>query len=159
MNRSQQEFLNYIKKGEKIAVLVAPSFAANYSYPEIICMLKDLGADMVTEITYGAFLINQHYNHYIDTHRDQKYFINTTCPAIVNFVKTKYPELEKYLFPHISCVMAFINFFNTLYPEYKIVFISPCVAKRNIELPLMKEWNLVLTYRDLDELFNLKKLS
>lgn len=159
MNKSQQDFLNYIKNGEKVAFLVAPSFAANYSYPEIVCMLRDLGADMVTEITYGSFLINQHYNHYIEAHRDQKYFINTTCPTIVNFIKTKYPDLEKYLFPHISCVMAFINLFNTLYPDHKTVFISPCVAKRNIELPLMYEWNLVLTYQDLQGLFDSKNIK
>ena len=55
--------------------------------------------------------------------------------------------------------MAFINLFNTLYPKHKTVFISPCVAKRNLELPLMYEWNLVLTYQDLQGLFDLKGIK
>ena len=159
MNKSQQVFLDYIAKGEKVAFLFAPSFVVNYDYPEIVAMSRTLGADLVTEITYGAYLINQHYNHYIKDHPDQKYFINTTCPTIVELIKTKFPDLEKYLFPQISCVMAFINFANTLHPKHKLVFISPCAAKRVIELPLMPEWNLVLTYKDLQGLFDDKGIK
>jgi len=159
MNKSQQAFLDYIDKGEKVAFLFAPSFIVNYDYPEIVAMSRKLGADLVTEITYGSYLINIHYNNYIKSHPEQKYFINTTCPTIVNLIKTKYKDLEKYLFPHISCVMAFMNFFNTLHPNHKTVFISPCAAKRVIELPLMYEWNLVLTYKDLQELFEKKKIK
>lgn len=159
MNKSQQAFFDFIEKGEKVAFLFAPSFVVNFDYPDVIAMSRALGVDLVTEITYGSYLVNQHYNHYIKDHPDQKYFINTTCPTIVQLVKTKFPDLEKYLFPHISCVMAFINFANTLYPKHKLVFISPCAAKRVIELPLMYEWSLVLTYRDLQEIFDMKGIK
>lgn len=159
MNKSQQAFLDFIAKGEKVALLFAPSFIVNYDYPEIVAMSRALGADLVTEITYGSYLVNQHYNHYIKDHPEQKYFINTTCPTIVQLVKTKFPDLEKYLFPQISCVMAFINFVNTLHPQHKLVFVSPCAAKRVIELPLMYEWSLVLTYQDLQGLFDLKEIK
>lgn len=159
MNQSQQEFLKMVERGDKIAMLFAPSFIVDFDYPAIVGMSKALGAGLVSEITYGCHLVNTHYNHYIKTHKNQKYFINTTCPTIVNLIRTQFPDLEKYLLPDISCALSFIDFYNLLHPDYKLVFISPCVAKRSFETPRLPEWSLTLTFSELRELFIAKNIK
>ncbi len=68
------EILNEIRSQRSIALL-APAFPIDFQYPSIIGMLRHLGFDKVTELTYGARMVNWHYGEYIKNHPNQKLFI------------------------------------------------------------------------------------
>lgn len=148
------ELIKMVKR-EKSVALLAPSFAIDFPYPAIIGMLRELGFDEVTELTYGARIVNQHYLEYAKSHLDQPYFITSPCPTTVTLIQVKYPDLIKYLVPVVSPMVAMAKFYRSLHPDYKIIFISPCFAKQKIEAPKYPECiDGVITYSELKEIFD-----
>lgn len=134
--------------------MLAPSFPINFRYPAVIGMLRDLGFDKVTEVTFGARMTNYWYAEYIKEHSEQKYFIASPCPTITAFVKSQYPELAQYLVPISSPMLSMARIYRKHHPDHKIVFLSPCFAKKNIEAPKHKDSiDLVITFKELEELF------
>lgn len=151
-----QEKLNLIKNNETVAML-APSFAIDFKYPNIIGMLRSLGFKDVTELTFGARMVNWVYANYIKEHLDQKLFIASPCPIVVALVKNQYPEFAQYLMPFVSPMIAMARIYKKYNPEDKVVFISPCLAKENVEVPMYKDLNLidaVITLSDLKQIFD-----
>lgn len=86
--------------------MLAPTFVLDFKYPNIIGMMRQLGFDKVTELTFGARIVNWHYEEYVKEHSEQKYFISSPCPTCVTFIENKYPELTKYLIPAVSPMIA-----------------------------------------------------
>jgi iron only hydrogenase large subunit-like protein len=147
-----QEKLNLIKNNKAVAML-APTFALDFKYPNIIGMLKKLGFQEVTELTFGARMVNWAYANYIKDHPEQELFISSPCPTVVAFIKTQYPELVKYLMPIVSPMEAMALVHKKFNPDCKVVFISPCWAKENLEAPKYKEIDAVITLKDLKQIF------
>jgi iron only hydrogenase large subunit-like protein len=149
-----QNKIDMIKNNKAIALL-APTFAIDFKYPNIIGMLKQLGFDKVTELTYGARMVNWAYVNYIKENIGQKLFIASPCPTVVAFVQAQYPDLVKYLVPVVSPLVAMAKISKKHHPEHKVVFISPCYAKQNIEAPKYPEYiDEVITLKELMEMFD-----
>lgn len=153
-----EEKISLIKNNKAVAML-APSFAIDFKYPNIIGMLKKLGFNEATELTFGARMVNWAYANYIKENPDQKYFISSPCPTVVAFIKNQYPELVKYLMPVVSPMAAMAKIHKKLNPESKIVFISPCWAKENVEAPNYKEIDAVITLKDLKDIFEKENIK
>lgn len=147
-----QEKIDLIKNNKAVAML-APTFVIDFKYPNIIGMLKELGFEEVTELTFGARMVNWAYVNYVKDHSEQKLFISSPCPTVVSFVKTQYPDFAKYLIPVVSPVAAMAKVQKKFEPEYKVIFISPCWAKENLEAPRYKEIDAVITLKDLKQIF------
>ena len=148
-----QEKINLIKNNESIAML-APTFAIDFKYPNIIGMLHKLGFKEITELTFGARMVNWAYANYVKEHPSQEFFISTPCPTIVALVKSQYPELVKYLIPVVSPMAAMAKICKKINPNYKIIFISPCWAKEALEAPKVKEIDAVITLKDLKKILD-----
>lgn len=149
-----QEKIDLIKNNKSVALL-APTFPIDFKYPNIIGMLRKLGFNKVTELTYGARMVNWSYVNYIKEHPDQKLFIASPCPTVVAFIQAQYPDLVQYLVPVVSPLVAMAKIYKKNNKDYKVVFISPCYAKQNIEAPKYKEYiDLVITLKELKEIFD-----
>ena len=123
-----EDFTNLVKD-YKTCFLIAPTFPIDFKYPNLIGMLKKIGADKITELTFGAKIVNEEYIKYIEQNPSQKYYITSPCPTIVMMIKNQYPDLTKYLVPVVSPFIAQAETIKKLYPEHKIIFISPCKVK------------------------------
>jgi len=144
--------INLIKNNKAVAML-APTFAIDFKYPNIIGMLKRLGFSEVTELTFGARMVNWAYANYIKENPKQELFISSPCPTVVALVKSQYPEFVKYLVPVVSPMEAMAKVHKKFHPEEKIIFISPCWAKELLEAPKYKEIDAVITLKDLKQIF------
>jgi iron only hydrogenase large subunit-like protein len=133
--------------------MLAPTFAIDFKYPNIIGMLRHLGFKEVTELTFGARMVNWAYANYIKEHPNQELFIASPCPTVVAMVQHQYPELVKFLMPIVSPMAAMAKIHKKINPESKVVFISPCWAKENVEAPKYKEIDAVITLKDLKQIF------
>ncbi len=154
-----QEKRNLIKNNKSIALL-APTFAIDFKYPNIIGMLRQVGFDKVTELTYGARMVNWAYADYIKKHSNQKVFISSPCPTVVSLVQAQYPEFKKYLMPIVSPMVAMAMIYKKYHPEYKIVFISPCFAKEKIEAPRFSSYiDAVITLQELKQIFEAENIE
>ncbi|OQB06542.1 MAG: hypothetical protein BWY19_00129 [bacterium ADurb.Bin212] len=142
-------------KSNKSIALLAPSYVIDFKYPNIIGMLKELGFDKVTELTFGARMVNWWYVDYIKKHPEQRYFIASPCPTLVSYIRSKYPDLVQYLMPYASPMLAQARIIRKHYPDHLNIFISPCIAKQSIEAPLHpKDVDGVITYKSLKEEFD-----
>ena len=56
-----------VKNNEAVALL-APTFAIDFKYPNSIGMLRHLGFKEVTELTFGARMVNWAYANYVKAH-------------------------------------------------------------------------------------------
>lgn len=154
MKKSVEE-LKFPLKGKWLAML-APSFIVDFPYPKIISQMKDLGFDKVMELTFGAKMINRDYHELLKNSKGL--FISTACPGIVETIKSKNPSNIKNLIPIDSPMAATAKICRKNFPEYKIVFISPCNFKK-IEAQKIKEVDFVITYSELRQLLDEHNLS
>ena len=125
-------FFEDLQKGEKISLLVAPSFPANYpdTYARIFGKLKEMGVNRIISVSFGADITTWGYINYIQKH-DFYGGISQPCPAVVGYIERYIPELLPKLFPVQSPLMcAAIYARQELGITDKLAFISPCIAKK-----------------------------
>ncbi len=135
-NEDQKKVLQLLKeskgkKSAKVILMSAPSFVVDFDYDSFVQKMKGLGFDKVTELTFGAKIVNIYYHKYIKENKlNQEKFIATVCPASVELIKNKYPYLKRFLLPFDSPMIVMAKVLKKNYPKSKIVFASPCVAKK-----------------------------
>lgn len=127
-----ERFFADLARGERISVLIAPAFKANYpnEYESVLGGLKKLGVNRFISVSFGADICTWGYLNYIQ----QNNFlggISQPCPAVVGYIERNLPELLPKLFPVQSPMMcAAIYAKKTMRVTDKLAFISPCIAKK-----------------------------
>ena len=127
-----ERFFADLQRGEKISLLVAPAFPANYpeEYGSVLGGLKALGANHIISVAFGADITTWGYLNYIKEH-DFVGGISQPCPAVVGYIERHLPELIPRLFPVQSPLMcAAIYARREMGITDKLAFISPCIAKK-----------------------------
>ena len=127
-----ERFFEDLKRGERISLLIAPAFKANYpsEYGTVLGGLKKLGVNRMISVSFGADITTWGYLNYID-----KYGftggISQPCPAVVGYIERYLPELLPKLFPVQSPMMcAAIYARKQMGITDKFAFLSPCIAKK-----------------------------
>lgn len=118
---------------EKVAAIVAPSFPAaflDWPYNKVAGLFRQLGFDYVMEVAFGADLVSDRYRRLLEKDKNRQY-IATSCPAIVAYVERYYPALVGVLAPVVSPMTATARVVHhDLGPDVNVVFIGPCIAKK-----------------------------
>jgi iron only hydrogenase large subunit-like protein len=140
----------------KLLAMVAPSFVVDFEYPCFVGRLKELGFDKATELTFGAKMINREYHKILKKRKGM--VIATPCPGIVTTIKNKYPRYVKNLIKVDSPLVAMGKICRKYYPDYKLVFISPCDFKK-VEVENSPHIDYVIDYDQLRELFKKYKIK
>ena len=140
-----------LQSGDPVFVSLAPSFIANYEGVGIDSMreaLRKLGFYDVEETAIGATIVKNEYENIV--RRQQQDIIITSCCHSVNLLIQKYfPEALPYLADVISPMQAHCKDIKRRYPNAKIVFIGPCVAKKDEAHYYEGYADAVLTYDEL----------
>lgn len=132
-NDDTERFFEDLRKGEKISLLLAPAFLANYprEYANVLGGLKKLGVNRIISISFGADITTWGYIKYITEHNFTG-GISQPCPAIVGYIEKYIPELLPKLIPvHSPMMCGAIYVKKYMKVSDKLAFISPCVAKKN----------------------------
>ena len=151
----KEELVNRLSKEEWL-IMLAPSYIVDFSYPNIIGALKHLGFDKITELTFGAKLVNKEYHAILKESESLK--ISSVCPGVVETICTSLPEHKKELVPVDSPMIAMAKVCKKNFPNHKIAFLAPCAFKR-IEAEKSKIIDAVLTFKELNELFAIKNIN
>ncbi len=125
-------FFADLKRGERISILLAPAFLANYpsEYERILGGLKKLGVNHIVSISFGADITTWAYINYITKYQ---FFggISQPCPALVSYIEKYEPRLIKKLVPiHSPMMCGAIYVKKYMKVTDKLAFISPCIAKK-----------------------------
>ena len=127
-----ERFFADLERGERISLLVAPAFLANYpdEYASVLGGLKSMGVNRIVSVSYGADITTWAYIHYITEHNFLG-GISQPCPAVVDYIEKYEPDLISKLVPIHSpmmCTAVYLKKYEQL-PD-KLAFISPCIAKK-----------------------------
>jgi iron only hydrogenase large subunit-like protein/nitrogen-specific signal transduction histidine kinase len=125
--------LKLLENDSKVAAIIAPSFPAEFNdVPDhniLIGMIKELGFEIVAEVSFGADLVADRYKKLVS--EEKNFYISSDCPSIVNYVKFYHPALVDNLAPVVSPMVAMSRVVRKKYGrDLKIVFIGPCIAKK-----------------------------
>lgn len=124
---------NFLARGEKVVVSIAPSYLGilNYKAPgQVVDALKRLGFYEVRETAEGAAYVTAEYSRLMAEGK-MKNIITTCCPSVNDLIEKYYPDLTPYMAPVVSPMIAHGMFIKALYgPRTKVVFLGPCVAKK-----------------------------
>jgi len=150
-----EKLLEFIQSNKPV-VLLAPSFPVDFTYPEIIWILKSLGCWKIVELTYAAKLINNQYHEHFKNNSEHAR-ICSNCPTIVQYIKNKFPQHKDKLIPIASPMIIMSRFIKKQYgPETKTLFVWPCLAKK-IEAKTTWEVDEAITFKELQELIDYAK--
>ena len=151
---------HFIKNKETVVASIAPSFASvfwKYSH-KIPSVLKHMGFSYVEETLVAAQPIINEYFKYINKN-DNKNYITTLCPSIINLVEKHYPELIDNLIPVISAVTCHGRIIKEKYgKDVKVVFIGPCLGKK-YEARFEDSIDAVITLEELKRWINQENIS
>jgi iron only hydrogenase large subunit-like protein/nitrogen-specific signal transduction histidine kinase len=142
-----------LKSKSRIAACVAPSFPAEFEeikdHRVLVGMIRKLGFDFVTEVSFGADIVANEYEKMIKS-SNYEGDISSDCPAIVYFIRHYHPDMVPYLAPIASPMVAMTRVLKKKHgDDLKVVFIGPCFAKK----AETTEVDEVLTFRELREMF------
>ncbi len=157
--RSIEAVEDLLQSGSKIAACIAPSFPAEFAEirnPAILVgMIRALGFDYVSEVSFGADLVARQYEKLIKEGGPEGQ-ISSDCPAIVYFIRHYHPNLVSSLAPVVSPMLAMTRVMKKKYgTDLKVVFIGPCFAKKAESL----EVDEVLTYMELREMLVKREIT
>lgn len=142
-------------KNQKTIALVAPSFVTDFSYPTIIWQLKKLGFNKVTELTFGAKMVNKEYHKLLE--KSKGLIISSPCPGVVTTITNNFPKLKKNLAKIDSPVVAMAKICKKHFPKHKVIFLSPCDFKK-VESEKCRYIDGTIDYEQLKELFKKHKI-
>ena len=142
----------------EIIACLAPSFPAAFPQAkpgQIITAVRSLGFPEVMEVAFGADLVAKAHARLARENPD-KLYISSPCPALILYIKKYFPSLVANLSPIVSPMVAMGRVIKrSLRPGAKVVFIGPCIAKKEeIDDPeVAGDVDAVLTFVELDRMF------
>ena len=119
--------------GKKVYVSLAPSWAGvyNISKEKMIAILKKLGFAGVSETALGAQEVSIETAKMLNA-AEKGLFISSACPVIDDYVRLYKPDFAKCITPVASPALTHCALLKDMLGEdIKVVFIGPCIAKKN----------------------------
>ncbi|MDR3625989.1 MAG: [Fe-Fe] hydrogenase large subunit C-terminal domain-containing protein [Ignavibacteriaceae bacterium] len=141
----------------KTIAIVAPSFAASFpnDYLKLPSALRKLGFSKVVEAAFGADLISGLYLKVFESEAKET-IISSACPAVINYIEKYHTDLVPSLAKIVSPMIAMGRYLkSTLGSDYKIVFIGPCIAKKQeyMDEEVCGAIDAVLTFTEIKRMF------
>lgn len=152
------DILQAIRRGEEVIAIVAPAILAQFDAErdQVYGALRTIGFHDIIEVAQGAMDTVEHEGHELieKLESGQTFMTTSCCPSFYEMINKHAPELQKYVSGsgspmHYTALRA-----REKYPDGKIVFVGPCVAKRQeIRRPEV-EVDMVLTFEELASVFS-----
>ena len=141
-----------IASGRRVYASMAPTWACEFPGLDSSCLvaaLKRLGFSGVGETALGAQAVCESLAKTLSD-ADPGLFLSTTCPSVVSYVEKYLPELAGTLTKVPSPVEAHCRIFKEMVdPEGAVVFIGPCIARKDESDRSVDTIDAALTFREL----------
>lgn len=150
------QVMSWLKSGEKVHCSLAPSFVGMLQTEDRVKQtLLRMGFASVEETSIGAAEVSAHYRE-LCKQATMTNILSTCCPVVVKLITTRFPQLVDQIAPVISPMRASGKILKQKYPQDKIVFIGPCIAKVE-EGENCDEIDAVLTFEDVFDFADMDK--
>lgn len=150
------DILQCIRKGEEVIAIVAPSIRAQFgvSIEQVYGGLKEVGFTDVIEVAQGAMETTRREAAELieKLHEGQPFMTTSCCPSYIQLVEKHIPDMKKYVSSTGSPMYYAARIAKEKYPNAKIVFVGPCVAKRK-EVKMDPCVDYTLTFEEVASIF------
>ncbi len=151
------DILQSIRRGEKVVAMVAPALLAQYnaSTELVYGAIKSIGFSHIVEVAQGAMITTEKEAAELaeKIEEGQPFMTTSCCPAYIEVAEKHIPYLKKYISDTRSPMYYTAQIAKEQYPDAKLVFIGPCIAKRK-EARKYGLVDYVLTFEELDAIFS-----
>lgn len=153
---------NYILSQDKPTILsLAPSYPLdfnNYEKSQFIYALKQLGFSYVSETAIGAEILSENIYTWLKDSKPGVY-ISSCCPTVVHLIQKYYPEHSDKISPFTSPADVHAKYLREKYGDVNIIFAGPCISKKTeVQFP-NNDIDVVLTFKELNEMLQTAGLS
>ncbi len=139
-----------------VVASLAPSFIANYEDTGIEAMraaLKRLGFFDAEETAIGATIVKNEYNRMLKE-EGRDILISSCCHSVNLLIQKHFPMALPYLANTYSPMQAHALDIKSRIPDAKVVFIGPCLAKKDEGERYPDIVDAVLTFEELTDWLN-----
>lgn len=150
-----------IQSGDPVFVSLAPSFIANYDGIGINGMrsaLKKLGFADAEETAIGATIVKTEYERMLAA-ETRDVVISSCCHSVNLLVQKYFPDEIKNLADVLSPMQAHAKDIKRRHPNAKVVFVGPCVAKKDEAEYYNGIVDAVLTFEEITEWLKAEKIE
>ncbi len=150
-----------IQSGDPVFVSLAPSFIANYDGIGINGMrsaLKKLGFADAEETAIGATIVKAEYERMLAA-ETRDVVISSCCHSVNLLVQKYFPDEIKNLADVLSPMQAHAKDIKRRHPNAKVVFVGPCVAKKDEAEYYNGIVDAVLTFEEVTEWLKAEKIE
>ena len=144
-----------LQDASPVIASIAPSFAANYDGVGIAGMrdaLKALGFYDAEETAIGAAIVKTEYERILDEGSND-ILISSCCHSVNLLIQKHFPSVLPFLADIMSPMQAHSLDIKRRIPGAKVVFIGPCVAKKDEADKYSDIVDAVLTFEELSRMF------
>lgn len=154
------EVKELLNSGVKVIAAIAPSWVsefADHSSSSFIQSLKQLGFYEVSEVALGAEMVSESVKDYLKIAKTGLH-ISSCCPTVVSLIQKYYPEHLNKVVPIMTPMLAHASYLRKIHQEdIKVVFIGPCIAKKNEAEDYEGYVDVAITFKELDQWFDNEK--
>ena len=122
---------------KKIVAIPAPAIYGQFNATpgQVLAAIKQIGFDDVIEVALGAEITAANEAKELEEkmQEGQAFMTTSCCPAYTGWVDKHAPMLKPYVSETRSPMVYAARYAKEKYPDAKIVFVGPCVAKRKEE--------------------------
>ena len=152
------------EKKAPVYAMIAPAIEGQYgdvSIPALKEAIKALGFKDCIEVALGADIVAlREAEEVVGNINNGKKTTTSCCPAFVNLVRKHFPTLVDNVSTTVSPMVATARMIKAMDPEADIVFIGPCIAKKNeVVSQYLGEINNALTFEELSAMFTVKGIQ
>ena len=147
------DVLGAIERGEQVVAIVAPAILGQFkaTREQVYGAIKKIGFHDVIEVAQGAMDTVSHEGKELveKIEAGQAFMTTSCCPSFYELVDKHAPGLKPFVSSSHSPMVNTAERARKLYPDSKIVFFGPCVAKRKeIKRPNV-DVDMVVTFEEL----------
>ncbi|MBS2212066.1 4Fe-4S dicluster domain-containing protein [Carboxylicivirga mesophila] len=165
--RSDVEIVkSLIGQNDKVAAICDPAISGEFTdvadYRKFVAMIREIGFDIVTEMSFAVDLVAYKYKDLVDSFQG-KHYITTKCPPVVSYIEKQEPELVENLAPIVPPYIAMAKIIHKRYgDDVKIVYLTACTAAKDEKKQFYHtdgHIDGVLTFVELRQLFAQKGIT
>lgn len=150
------DVLQSIRRGEQVVAMVAPAILSQYNVPaeQVYGAISSVGFTDVVEVAQGAMITTEKESAELKEKLDegQPFMTTSCCPSYMEMAEKHAPELKKYISSTRSPMYYTAQLARAKYPDAKLVFVGPCIAKRK-EARRDDLVNYVMTFEEMHAVF------
>ncbi|MFA6929439.1 MAG: [Fe-Fe] hydrogenase large subunit C-terminal domain-containing protein [Lentisphaeria bacterium] len=144
-----------LQGSDPVYVSLAPSWGSEFKglpASNLIAALRKLGFAGVSETALGAQIVSDNLAEHLRT-MQRGIMISSACPVVVDFIRKYLPDFADSITPVLSPALSHARMLlKTFGEKIKVVFIGPCIAKKNeadrhpelitaaILYPMLRQW-------------------